>query len=257
MGVTAAAIAQVSAARGQGGPSNLQRFMTHHPLTFTRGRDPVVADHWFRQVKRILEAMEITSDAMRIRLAAFKLEGESQVWWDSIKVSRDIETMTWGEFRELFMSKFFSAPARHAKAWEFLELKQGSMTVLEYVAKFTKLARFGDDYVATDMAMVRKFEDGLKLSIQSKILGFLLSVVRTAMVIEREINDARSIQDMGVGDKKKEGQPSSSLGKKQKASSSRGFQGQGRGYQGQGQIKVSSQLGPMTYYHCHQPEHIR
>ena len=48
------------------------------------------------------------------------------------------------------------------------------MTVLEYMAKFTKLARFGDDYVATDMAKVRKFEDGLKLSIRGKIAGLLL-----------------------------------------------------------------------------------
>ena len=82
--------------------------------------------------------------------------------------------MTWGEFRELFMGKFFPASARHAKAWEFLELKQGNMTVLEYVAKFIELARFGDDYVAIDMAKVRKFEDGLKLSIEGKIIGFLL-----------------------------------------------------------------------------------
>ena len=53
--------------------------------------------------------------------------------------------MTWGEFKELFMGKFFPTLARHAKAREFLELKQGNMTVLEYVAKFTELARFGDD----------------------------------------------------------------------------------------------------------------
>ena len=82
--------------------------------------------------------------------------------------------MTWGEFKELFMGKFFPALARHAKAQEFLELKQGNMTVLEYVAKFTELARFGDDYVAIDMAKVRKFEDCLKLSIRGKIVGFLL-----------------------------------------------------------------------------------
>ena len=63
------------------------------------------------------------------------------------------------------MSKFFPTSTRHAKAREFLELKQGSMTVLEYVSKFTELARFRDDYVAIDMAKVRKFEDGLKLSI--------------------------------------------------------------------------------------------
>ena len=39
----------------------------------------MVADHWFRQVGRILEAMEITSDATRIRLATFQLEGESHM----------------------------------------------------------------------------------------------------------------------------------------------------------------------------------
>ena len=53
------------------------------------------------------------------------------------------------------MGKYFPAFAGHAKAREFLELKQGTMTMLEYVAKFTELARFDDDYVATDMAKVR------------------------------------------------------------------------------------------------------
>ena len=79
MGVVATAITQASAAGGQGGPSNLQRFIAHHHQTFTRGGDPVVVDHWFRQVERILEAMEITSDATRIRLTTFWLEGESQI----------------------------------------------------------------------------------------------------------------------------------------------------------------------------------
>ena len=103
------------------------------------------------------------------------------------------------------MGKYFSASARHAKAQEFLKLKQGMMTVLEYVAKFTELARFADDYVATDMAKVRKFEDGLKLSIRGKIVGLLLQdidlMVKTAMAIEREVDDARNIQEVGVKDK--------------------------------------------------------
>ena len=68
--------------------------------------------------------MEITSDAKKIILVAFQLEGESQVWWDWVKTSRDLEAMTWAEFHELFMRKYFSTIARHAKAREFLELKQ-------------------------------------------------------------------------------------------------------------------------------------
>ena len=85
------------------------------------------------------------------------------------------------------MSKFFLGFSRHAKAREFLELRQGTMKVLEYVAKFTELACFADDYVAIDMAKVRKFEDGLKLSIRGKFVGLLLQdmdlMIRTAMAI--------------------------------------------------------------------------
>ena len=100
------------------------------------------------------------------------------------------------------------------------------------MAKLTELARFTDDYVATDMAKVRKFEDGMKLSIRSKIVGLLLqdidSMVKTAMAIKREVDNARSIRDAGAKDKRNESQPSSSCsGKKQRTSTPQGFQGQG------------------------------
>ena len=75
MGTSFTTIAQTSATGDQGG--NLQRLITHHSLTFTGGGDPMVVDHWFRQVERILEAIEITSDATRIKLATFRLAGES------------------------------------------------------------------------------------------------------------------------------------------------------------------------------------
>ena len=121
------------------------------------------------------------------------------------------------------MSKYFPDTARHAKAQEFLELKQGAMTVMDYVARFTEVARFADDYVAIDMAKVRRFENGLKLSIRARIVGLRLrdmdSMVGTALTIEREIEDARSTRDAGVSSKRNESQSSSSSGKKQRASS--------------------------------------
>ena len=190
VGVAAAAIAQASVAGSQGGPSNLKRFKAHHPPTFTGGEDPMVADHWFMQIEKVLEAMEITSDTTRIRLAAFQLEGEAQVWWKWARTSRDLEAMTCAEFRELFMGKYFPDTVRHEKAQEFLELKQGTMTVMDYVARFTELARLVDDYVAMDMAKVRRFENGLKLSIRGRIVELRLrdmdSMVGRALTIERD-----------------------------------------------------------------------
>ena len=142
--------------------------------------------------------MDITSDAAKIKLATLQLEGESQVWLDWVKTSRDLEAMTWAEFHGAFMSKYFPATARYAKAQEFLKLRQGTMTVMEYIARFTKLAHFGDDYVATDMAKVRRFENGLKLSIRSKIVDLLLqdmdSMVETALAIESVTPHSRGVR---------------------------------------------------------------
>ena len=133
------------------------------------------------------------------------------------------------------------------------------MTVLEYVARLTELAHFSDDYVATNMAKIRRFENGLKLSIRGRILGLRLqdmdSMVGTTLTIEREIEDTRSTRDVGVSSKSKESQSSSSSRRKQRASSSRGFQS--RDHQGQGRIRVASQVGKMVCYHCQQPGHIR
>ena len=175
------------------------------------------------------------------------------------KTFRDLEAMTWTEFHDLFMGKYFSDTTRHAKAQEFLELKQGTMTVMDYVVRFTELARFSDDYVATDMAKVRRFDNGLKLSIRGRIVELRLwdmdSMVGTALTIEREIEDARSTRDASVSSKRKESQSSSSSRKKPRASSSRGFQS--HDHPGQGQIRVASQAGQMMCYHCQHLGHTK
>ena len=161
--------------------------------------------------------------------------------------------MTWVEFHDIFMGKYFSATAKHAKAQEFLELRQGTMTVMEYVAKFTELARFSDDYVATYVAKVRRFENGLKLPIRGRIVGLRLqdmdSMVGTTLTIEREIEDARGIRVADAGEKR-EDQPSSSSGKRQKTSASHEFQDQD-------QDRAFSQAGQMICYFCRQLGHVR
>ena len=96
------------------------------------------------------------------------------------------------------------------------------MTVMEHMARFTELAHFCDDYVATDMTKVRRFENGLKLSIRDKIVGLRLqdmdSMVETALAIKREMDDAQGIRDASADGKRKEDQPYSSLGLEVKAS---------------------------------------
>ena len=98
VGVVVAAIAQASIKGSQGDPSNLQRFRAHHPPTFTGEVDPMVADHWLIQNEKVLEAMEITSDTTRIRLAVFQLESDAQIRWKWARTSRDLRGAFVGEF---------------------------------------------------------------------------------------------------------------------------------------------------------------
>ena len=92
----------------------------------------------------------------------------------------------------------------------------------------------------------RKFENGLKLSIRGKIVGLRLqgmdSMVGTALTLEKEIEGARSTRDASVS-VKREDQPSSSLGKKQKTSTSHEFQDQGQDW-------AVSQAGQVICYFC-------
>ena len=57
-------------------------------------------------------------------------------------------------------------------------------------------------------------------------------MVRTSLSIGREVDDKRSIRDMGASTKGKENQYSYSSGNKQKTSIPQEFKGRGRGYQG-------------------------
>ena len=65
------------------------------------------------------------------------------------------------------------------------------MTMMDYVTRSTKLARFVDDYMAIDLVKVRRFENGPKLSSRVRIVGLHLpdidSMIGTTLTIEREL----------------------------------------------------------------------
>jgi len=50
--------------------------------------------------------------------------------------------MTWERFIELLDNKYYPRDVQRMKEREFLNLKQGRMTVMEYAARFNELSRF-------------------------------------------------------------------------------------------------------------------
>ena len=57
------------------------------------------------------------------------------------------------------------------KEREFLGLKQGNMSVMQYASKFNELSRFAPHQVSTKDRKMEHFEQGLKGNIKSMIAG--------------------------------------------------------------------------------------
>lgn len=73
---------------------------------------------------------------------------------------------------------------------EFMELKQGDMTVQEYTNKFEELPRFTLSLIANERVRASKFLRGLKPNICGRIVPFRettnVAILRCAQLIEGE-----------------------------------------------------------------------
>lgn len=69
------------------------------------------------------------------------------------------------------MEKYFPEDVKRRKEVEFLEFKQGTMSVGQYAAKFEELAQFHSSYrdVANENSKCIKFENGLRPDIKAAI----------------------------------------------------------------------------------------
>ncbi|KAH0723877.1 hypothetical protein KY290_005311 [Solanum tuberosum] len=69
--------------------------------------------------------------------------------------------VTWECFTRAFLDRFFPRELREAKAQEFMNLRQGIMSVQEYGLKFTQLSRYAPHMVADSRAQMSKFLYGM------------------------------------------------------------------------------------------------
>jgi len=154
--------------QGEAEERRLDRFMRNKPLTFKGRFDSEGALTWKESMERIFCAM-VTNDDKKVRLASHILAEEAEYWWTSTKrrIEASGEAITWVRFKNEFLKKYFPEDLRNKKEAEFLNLKQGSMFVAEYAAKYEELSRFCP-YINAEDAMVSKcvkFENGLRSEI--------------------------------------------------------------------------------------------
>ncbi|MQM23417.1 hypothetical protein Taro_056481, partial [Colocasia esculenta] len=99
----------------------------------------------------------------------------ADVWWSSLLRTRFEDgavEVGWDEFVRLFRAKFVPEHIQDKMEQEFLSLTQGSMTVLEYEARFAELSKYAPHIVADERRNAKKFVMGLKPSLRTRLVAF-------------------------------------------------------------------------------------
>lgn len=98
-----------------------------------------------------------------IELVAYQLKEVVNQWlneWEDLK-GDNAEPSVWGKFVETFLDRFFPQELRESKAKNFINLKQGKMSVKEYTLNFNQLAHYAIELIENMRAYMRKFAFGL------------------------------------------------------------------------------------------------
>jgi hypothetical protein len=105
----------------------------------------------------------------------------------------NIDAITWNEFKAHFRTHYVPCGTIKLKWKEFADLKQGGMTVNEYLNSFIQLSRYAPDNINTDEKKHDVFLSGLNDDIQFQLLNTdyadFQHMVNKAIVIENKIKE--------------------------------------------------------------------
>lgn len=152
--------------------NQLEKFLRHEPGKFYGELDDEEAEKWLNRVEKIYAALRYTDEA-QITYVVFLFEGDAEQWWNTVRLRWDSEDVPhlWDDFVSEFREKYISEMARERREDEFVNLKQGDMTVAQYEARFIKPSRYMPELVQPVRRMINRFVRGLRMDIQLHLTG--------------------------------------------------------------------------------------
>ncbi|KAA3466075.1 Hexaprenyldihydroxybenzoate methyltransferase, mitochondrial-like protein [Gossypium australe] len=149
------------------------------------------------------------------------LKDSAYQWWNTIIFVVPRENVAWEFFQTEFKKKYISQRFLDQKQKEFLELKQGNMTVSEYEREFVRLSKYARECIPTKVAMCKRFEEGLNEDIKL-LVGILelkefVVLANQAHKVEKLNKEKRQAEmEARTSSNRFMGKPQSSTSKKSK-----------------------------------------
>jgi hypothetical protein len=94
-----------------------------------------------RTVDDTMDQMQV-AEGLWVNCATLLLLDRMWSWWDIMRLRRLAGSLSWAEFRVQFKHQFYSSYYRKFKEQEFLFLRQGDISALDYERRFHNLSMF-------------------------------------------------------------------------------------------------------------------
>ncbi|XP_075499235.1 uncharacterized protein LOC142537620 [Primulina tabacum] len=168
------------------------RFRRLNPPEFMGSTDPAVAEEWIKSLESIFSYLHMEY-ADKVTCAIFLLTKHARIWWESARVALPVGPLTWGTFKTVFYNKYFSKDVRAKKASDFLNLKQGTMSMTEYIQQFEAGVQYVPYIAQDDTSKGEHFMRGLRSEIKrdvrmSKVATYG-EIVEIALMAEQDEQD--------------------------------------------------------------------
>ncbi|XP_061345586.1 uncharacterized protein LOC133291353 [Gastrolobium bilobum] len=153
----------------------LNAFRKNNPPAFKGTYDPIVTAKWLLALEKIFKVMRCR-DQLKLLYATYMLQDEANDWWTNAIQPLELQgqEITWALFEGIFLDMYFTREDMESKEKEFLELKQGSMTIDQYLAEFNELKKYANYRRAlpTPTDLAAKFQWGLCEKIAKMVLVY-------------------------------------------------------------------------------------
>ncbi|TQD98790.1 hypothetical protein C1H46_015605 [Malus baccata] len=186
----------------------LKVFISLSPPQYAGNPDePLEGAEWLARIKQCFDVSDVPED-LKIGFATYCFIGAAHYWWEFVKRIRDVKSITWAEFEELFLNMYYPETVRDAKCDEFQGLTQQNMSVAQYASKFLELAWYArTNLVSSDEFTASQFLRGLRPYIRARVAQFRTygDMVAAALRVEQSFEDSEeeSFEEVSsVGEKR-------------------------------------------------------
>ncbi|WMV41875.1 hypothetical protein MTR67_035260 [Solanum verrucosum] len=140
--------------------SRVKDFTRMNPLEFYGFKVEKDPQEFIDEVYKVLTIRGVTP-VEKAELAAYQLKGVTQIWINQWKEARPVDAgpLEWEKFKSTFLDRFFPLEMRETKVLEFINLRQGNMSVKEYALRFIQLSKYAPSIVTDSRIEEEKLKE--------------------------------------------------------------------------------------------------